>query len=122
MCFVSLGNSASGPAIEIDAPSSVQKPPLIFRRGYVPAQCRRKLEISGQGHFSARRRLCPREPGSVGGGARHGADAIVKFAFTQGAGSNCRSDEIDLNVWSAVRCKRFLSIWLMRSCMNVSGF
>src|SRR6516165_12088636 len=79
MCFVFLGNSASGPAIEIDAPSSVQKPPLIFRRGYVPAQCRRKLEISGQDHFSARRWLCPREPGSVGGGARHGADAIVKF-------------------------------------------
>src|SRR6516165_3664216 len=41
MCFIFLGNSASGPAIEIDAPSSVQKPPLIFRGGYVPAQCRR---------------------------------------------------------------------------------
>src|SRR5215831_13219580 len=38
-----LGNGASGPAIEIDAPSSVQKPMLIFRRGYVPAQRRRNL-------------------------------------------------------------------------------
>jgi acetoin utilization deacetylase AcuC-like enzyme len=35
----------------------------------------RRCEISGRGHFSARRRLCPREPGSVGRRARHGADA-----------------------------------------------
>src|SRR5262245_57145397 len=45
MCFVFLGISASGSAIEIDAPNSVQTRPLIFRRGTVPAQRRRNLSL-----------------------------------------------------------------------------
>src|SRR5262249_44109749 len=63
MCFVFLGNSASGPAIEIDAPSSVQKPMLIFRRGYVPAQRRRNLT---------------RRDGTIDGGEQVVADAELQ--------------------------------------------
>src|SRR6516165_1025309 len=91
MCFVFLGNSASGPAIEIDAPSSVQKPPLIFRRGYVPAQRRRNLTrrdgtIEGGEHVVAdaelqrpTARLDDAETGRpfLSKQADHGKDSIV---------------------------------------------
>jgi hypothetical protein len=91
MCFVFLGNSASGPAIEIDAPSSVQNPPLIFSRGYVPAQCRRKLTrrdgtIEGGEHVVAdaelqrpTARLDDAETARpfLGKQADHGKDSIV---------------------------------------------
>src|SRR6516225_12448979 len=91
MCFGFLGNSASEPAIEIDAPSSVQKPPLIFRRGYVPAQCRRNLTrrdgtIEGGEHVVAdaelqrpTARLDDAETGRpfLGKQADHGKDSIV---------------------------------------------
>jgi len=91
MRFVSLGNSASGPAIEIDAPSSVQKPPLIFRRGYVPAQCRRKLTrregtIEGGEHVVADAKLqrptvrlgdAETARPFLGKQADHGTDSVV---------------------------------------------
>src|SRR5262245_19968730 len=102
MCFVFLGNSASGPAIEIDAPRSVQKPPLIFRRGYVPAQRRRNLTrldgtIEGGEHVVADAELQlptatfdDAETGRpfLGKQAHHGKDSIVGslrwFLFANG--------------------------------------
>ena len=105
MCFVFLRNNANRIAIEIDAPSSVHKPPLIFRRGYVPAQCCRNLTRrdgtpEGGKHVLAdaalqrpAARFDDAETGRsfLGKQADHGKDSIVAHALAPSSPTVTRS-------------------------------